>query len=103
MLTSELASRLDAKREGDGWRARCPAHEDTVPSLHLSEGREGRILLKCFAGCATAAIVGALGLELRDLFPDNGSGASEPTVTYDYVDEDGTVLYQVCRFLPKAF
>ncbi len=23
--------------------------------------------------------------------------------TYDYTDETGTLLYQVCRFAPKAF
>src|SRR5207249_2375561 len=41
--------------------------------------------------------------ELRDLFADNATHPHEPVATYDYVDEGGTLLSQVCRFLPKAF
>jgi 5S rRNA maturation endonuclease (ribonuclease M5) len=101
MRVHELAARLEAKCNGHGWQAKCPAHEDHTPSLSISEGHDGRILLKCFAGCPTESIVAALGLELRDLFVDNGT--NEPAVTYDYVDESGTLLFQVCRFIPKAF
>jgi len=51
------------------WQACCPAHEDKGPSLALRELDDGRVLLHCFAGCAAGDIVGALGLELGDLFP----------------------------------
>jgi hypothetical protein len=57
------------KRSGKGHAARCPAHEDREASLSIRDGDDGRVLLKCFAGCSTEAIVGALGLEMRDLFP----------------------------------
>ncbi len=51
--------------------ARCPAHEDRLPSLSLAEGADGRALLHCFAGCDTGAeILPALGLAWSDLFPD---------------------------------
>src|SRR5262245_61182843 len=50
--------------------ARCPAHEDRNPSLSIGVGDDGRVLLHCWAGCTVQAILGALGLELRDLFPD---------------------------------
>src|SRR5215471_7483754 len=65
-----LVSRLQAKRSGAGWIANCPAHEDHKPSLSISEGADGRALLKCFAGCSTESVLAALGLRVRDLFPD---------------------------------
>ena len=66
----EVLSRLEGvKRSGDGYIARCPAHEDRRPSLSITEGEDGRVLLKCHAGCDLDAILAALGLEKRDLFP----------------------------------
>ena len=49
------------------YQASCPAHQDSEPSLSVTFTAE-RILLHCFAGCSTDAIVAALGLEWRDLF-----------------------------------
>lgn len=71
-----LAARTGRKpsKNGTGWRSRCPAHDDKVPSLSIGVGDDGRALLKCFAGCATADILAALGLTMRDLMPDNGAG-----------------------------
>jgi hypothetical protein len=57
------------KESGKGWIARCPAHEDGNASLSISEGDDGRVLLKCFAGCSTDDIVAAVGLKMADLFP----------------------------------
>lgn len=51
------------------WMARCPAHDDRNPSLSVTEGEDGRILLHCFAGCETEDILRALGLSWKDLFP----------------------------------
>jgi hypothetical protein len=48
--------------------ARCPAHRDRLPSLSIAEGRDGRVLVHCFAGCTVAAILAALKLSPRDLF-----------------------------------
>ncbi|MBA6061500.1 CHC2 zinc finger domain-containing protein [Pseudomonas juntendi] len=53
------------------WKACCPAHDDKHPSLAVSETSEGVVLLKCWAGCTTKEIVSAIGLKLRDLFPDD--------------------------------
>ena len=66
-----LLGRLDAVRQTapDRWMARCPAHDDRTPSLSLYECGDGTILLRCWAGCAAAEVVAAVGLELRDLFP----------------------------------
>jgi hypothetical protein len=75
-----LVSCLQAKRSGKGWRAKCPAHEDHEPSLSISEGADGRALLKCFGGCSTENVLVALGLTPCDLFPDTqSSGRSSAT------------------------
>jgi len=64
-----FAELVKARRAGRGrWMARCPAHEDGSPSLSISEGRDGRVLLNCFAGCRLTSILQALNLSLRDLF-----------------------------------
>lgn len=49
---------------GDGWIAPCPAHPDRRPSLSIREGDDGKLLLKCFAGCSFEAILDALGQPL---------------------------------------
>ncbi len=49
------------------------AHSDKRPSLSVNNGEDGRVLLKCFAGCTVQEIVGTLGLEMKDLFHDNGN------------------------------
>lgn len=66
-----VISRLDkVKANGAGkWLACCPAHDDKTPSLSIKEGEDGTVLLKCWAGCTAAEITGAIGLDLRDLFP----------------------------------
>jgi hypothetical protein len=67
----EFVSRLDrARKQAGGWVARCPAHEDRIPSLSVGEGADGRVLVHCFAGCTVDAVVAALGLTVVDLFPD---------------------------------
>lgn len=55
---------------GSGWLVRCPAHEDQSPSLSVDTGRNGVVLLRCFAGCSVESIVAAAGLRMSDLFQD---------------------------------
>lgn len=54
----------------NGYLARCPAHEDRLPSLSISQAGDGRLLIHCFAGCDTAAVLAALGRGFADLFDD---------------------------------
>ncbi|MFO0877408.1 MAG: DUF3987 domain-containing protein [Gemmataceae bacterium] len=68
-LDNVLSHLPNAKRSGKGWKAHCPAHEDRKPSLSVSQGDDGTVLIKCHAGCTTEAILAAIGLEMRDLFP----------------------------------
>ncbi|HEY5434521.1 MAG TPA: hypothetical protein VIK13_04760, partial [Candidatus Limnocylindrales bacterium] len=97
----------DARKVGaDGWIARCPSHHDEHPSLSVSTGEGGKVLLICRAGCKTQAVVDALGLAMTSLFPKAERLAPDRrtmTAAYDYRDEQGELLYQVCRFEPKDF
>jgi len=56
------------KKNGIGYKALCPSHEDRIASLSVTEGDDGKVLLKCFAGCEHDRIASALGLEVKDLF-----------------------------------
>ena len=49
------------------YTAKCPAHEDKENSLAISSDSKG-IGIHCFAGCSKTDILGALGLEMKDLF-----------------------------------
>lgn len=73
-----LLSRLErVKRTGNGtWLARCPAHADKNPSLSIRETDDGKVLVKCHAGCSVHEVVAAVGLELTALFPPR---PSDPT------------------------
>src|SRR5262249_31687832 len=57
------------QKNGEGFKACCPAHDDRNPSLSVKEDEQGKVLLHCFAGCQNEAIVRALGISLRDLYP----------------------------------
>jgi hypothetical protein len=80
-----LLSRLQGvRRSGKGWMAKCPAHDDRNPSLNISEGEHGRVLLQCFAGCSALKVINAAGMTARELFPQyngatHGSGAPNAT------------------------
>jgi hypothetical protein len=78
------------KKNGRGWVARCPAHEDRDPSLSINEGNDGRVLLKCHAGCSTDAVVAALGLTLSDLFEKRRDGGI--IRRFKIVDRNGTLI-----------
>ena len=60
---------LDARKVGNAYRAKCPAHADTSPSLQIRQGDRG-LLLKCWSGCTFEQICVALQIKPRDLFFD---------------------------------
>jgi hypothetical protein len=70
MTAEDFVKLLDGVRQtAQGWTASCPAHDDSNPSLSISVGNDGRVLLHCHAGCTIAEICEALDLHFRDLFP----------------------------------
>src|SRR5438445_3952979 len=86
------------------WIARCPAHDDSSPSLSIGTGDDGRALLTCHAGCTLIAICESLGITVADLHASKPAPRRKSVVAeYDYADENGEVLYVVVRYLPKQF
>lgn len=69
---AKLLERLEGVRQtGPGrWIAKCPAHDDRGPSLSIREIDDGTILVNDFAGCGAVDVMAAVGLELKDLFPE---------------------------------
>ena len=56
-----VAKALGGKPAGRGYIAFCPAHDNRrTPALSISEGREGRLLVKCHRGCSGRDILAAL-------------------------------------------
>jgi hypothetical protein len=112
-LPQALAEALGgSRREGRGWRCRCPAHDDHDPSLSI-ETRAGRTVFVCRAGCDQETVLAAL--RQRDLWPESGDRRDETSprrrsgskgrivATYDYRDPEGELRYQVTRLEPKDF
>ena len=72
MSAEAILSRLSRiKRTApDKWVSCCPAHESkSQQSLAIKELDDGRVLLHCFGGCAVESVLGAVGLQIDDLFP----------------------------------
>jgi Toprim-like len=104
MTLAAFLRRFNAKSNGSGYIMPCRAHGDTKASLSVNEGRDGRILLKCQAGCTTERVVAALGLQMRDLFPSiNGTQKAPIVATYYFRDVSGEVRYRKQRSAEKEF
>ena len=111
MTLTDFLGRLNGVRgSGTQYTAKCPAHDDHHASLSVGEGQDGRILLKCHAGCSTQSILAAMGLSERDLFPEKpgAKGAKDPaastvTATYRYYDAEGKLVAQKLRRADKTF
>lgn len=103
-----LARLSGVVHHGDWTQAQCPAHNDDRSSLSLSIGDDGRVLVKCFAGCKFADIVQTIGLPMSFYFPES-DGPKKPKkkgvieCTYPYTDENGSLLFEVVRYKPKDF
>jgi putative DNA primase/helicase len=55
-----LARALGGHRAGSAWIARCPAHEDRKPSLSIGSGEDGKVLVRCHAGCDQRDVIAIL-------------------------------------------
>lgn len=71
-------------RGRDSWVACCPAHDDKNPSLKI-DLKNDKILIKCWSGCDTESILGAVGMDFDDIFPDKPiyqrSSGKQPTLS----------------------
>lgn len=100
MDLKDILSRLEGvKGYGGQYTARCPAHADTHQSLSVAQGEDGRILLKCHAGCHVEDIVRAMGLQTKDLYPE-AAPAGKPRIMATYTYPTGA---QKLRRSDKSF
>lgn len=109
---SSIAARTLVAKLGGSWKGSygtvlCPVHDDQDPSLTISEGKDGRILWHCHAGCSQEEVAKALKERslLDNCMVSSGlrSKGSQISATYDYVGADGQLLFQVVRRHPKGF
>ncbi len=85
-LASVLERLKNVRREGNAHMASCPRPDhgqrrgDLNPSLSVSVDQEGKVLLRCFAGCDNESIVEALGMQMANLF-ERRNGSDEGGLT----------------------
>ena len=84
-LNRVLDSLEGVVRENGHFKAFCPVHLDGRkrgrPSLQISLGDDGKVLLYCYAGCPTPLVLEELGMDYSDLYPD--SDQSDKPVKYE--------------------
>ena len=66
-----IAKALGGHKTGNGWTAQCPLHDDQTPSLSISSGKDGKVLVHCHAGCNQRDIFIAI-LRERGLWGKSG-------------------------------
>jgi DNA primase len=91
-----------AKQTCNGFDCLCPSHEDTKPSLSISEDN-GKLLWKCQRGCSQNDVGNELkqkGLWRPEPANRNTrrSAGKRLTATYSYKDARGNLLYEQCRY-----
>jgi biotin operon repressor len=94
-----------ARQTGEGYTAQCPTHDDRDPSLSIRTGVEGKVLMKCHAGCATPDVLKAIGLSMTDLFPGGGRRVSSQPETGETGQPPGLTAeqYGADKGLPTEF
>lgn len=81
----DIAHGLEARPTGKHrWMARCPAHDDRVPSLSIAVGSNGP-LIYCHAGCTQDEVISAL--RVRGLWKVPGDHRVTAHKRHDDADE----------------
>jgi putative DNA primase/helicase len=70
MTAETIAKALGGRKAGSGWMARCPSHDDREPSLSIRDADDGKVLVRCHAGCDQEQVIAAL--RSRGLWVENG-------------------------------
>jgi putative DNA primase/helicase len=70
MTAEAIAKALGGRKMGGSWMARCPAHDDRTPSLSIRDADDGRVLIRCHAGCEQKQVIAIL--RSRGLWTENG-------------------------------
>jgi hypothetical protein len=69
MTAETIAKALGGRKAGSGWTARCPTHDDRMPSLSIRDAEDNKVLVRCHAGCDQERVITAL--RTRGLWADN--------------------------------
>jgi hypothetical protein len=97
VLTALRHHGCQPKRCGNGWVAKCPAHDDRHASLSIAEGDDGRVLLCCHAGCRPDEVLRALGLTWRDLHPAQDGPGRTPRLRNNQRDTRTPQTFQTAQ------
>lgn len=76
-IAADLANVPLRGGRGGNWMVPCGAHVDRRASLSIGTGRDGRVLLNCFAACPIDEVLKSLGLVPADLFSGTRSSPEE--------------------------
>jgi hypothetical protein len=95
MTARDLAAALGARRNGSGWMARCPAHDDRNPSLSIGEADDGKVLVRCHAGCSQEQVIAAL--RSRGLWGGGGHSYRPPPYRDDNRSQAATAEQKTAR------
>jgi hypothetical protein len=74
---ADLTAALGGRWHGRYGLARCPAHNDRTPSLSIGEGKDGKLLVKCWGGCVQQQVIDAL--RRAGLWTGHAGAAAVPT------------------------
>ena len=107
MYIDNLLSRLEKVKQTspEQYVALCPAHDDKSPSLSLRFLPDGRILMNCFAECSINEVLSAMGLEMKNLFPENTESTRpisrkiSPTTALEIIYFEGLVIQATARMI----
>lgn len=80
-----IVAALHGKWSATHGMCRCPAHEDSTPSLSVTGTADGRVLLHCFAGCDGGAVIATL--RGMGLWPQGGPVRAPLRLTPERPDE----------------
>ncbi len=86
MIAEAIAKALGGRKAGAGWTARCPAHDDRTPSLSLTDTQDGKVLVRCHAGCEQERVIA--GLRGRGLWGESGPRSSPWTARRKPVERE---------------
>jgi hypothetical protein len=83
-LNRLLEQAENVRYAGEGYRADCPNGHRSRGSLAIKESDEGSVLLHCHSGCSSLEVLHGLGLEMKDLFPQQNINRMSPQERKEY-------------------
>lgn len=102
---------MQFKKQGGELYAKCPFHTDgSRPNFRVNIGKNSWFCDVCGeGGGAVEFLAKKQGRDKKEVFKelvqknDNSPKPAQIVATYDYTDQFGKLLYQVCRMQPKTF